>query len=1192
MNRRPGAPNTGHRGKPRSKANSKTSGSKPVSQWDHDLDFVNLGSLGDKDRGDVGDITPKKLLDALEGKVKFKKVGLKLPAIGKDPALEAVRKHPLAIDQGNYLSTNLRRFEKKSKKKSLDKILEEGNPVFMRAVSDLPQEKQKTLLETLSKISKSLEFGGLQANDSVDGISSHEKITENMEAMSINPITTTTEGMNMNSPNRALFNMGMVADDKSVGSLGSQSLRSQSTGITSSYSTAMSYGKASVNSDHADAMNVLDKIGEGMIKYPEAVFKYSINAGRSSQKPANIPNDQITATEVIAKFMIEFNIQLSTSEVNALMKKFDTSKIGSISMGAILGNAKLIHDKTVYIEKMDSFMDFAEKQKKELAVKRAEYRAKLGGKDKEGNEIEGSYKKDAMKGVIDKLANASYIAIRAKQMKPLNIARGRIQSREFRELLLALKCELLPREVTMLERRYFIGSTASIDVLAFKQEFIQLGKDVIQEKMRHEALQSFLATLSHANKNKEGDSPSKPLNVNVNFKAGEKEKKILNNGIINALPEHMSLDFAEEWINDPLAKNAILPSVNNFSKFLSPNSKNKEDGKNLSQQGMQGDGMGSVGAESNGDDNSSVADVYKQQLRQTHIDEEAQEGLLGTNTKDDNDNMSVSEMSSITTASTSKPSSFKKKNKKKKGVGFGDTTTIDELDDENSVSSLNSTGTSRYAAKPVEKSQLSIDRGYARAMFYSELEKAKRDQEGKMSSSNIDDDLDSVGSASVDASLPLSLTTGDAGSVSVDQSGSASKKKRSGPRSVMDICPQSMEDVATEATELYMQAYKSKINYTPQTDISLQTGDVFEENFSNIDIPLETSKLSMNELKRHDVVQAKQGQKNDNATIKDTESIDGSTAKTSVKSMLSEGGGHPVRIVDPTTKKISIVDIKPSSPLREAAKRGQPSLVDSGLVRKADIEAMDDVDLQFKKASLGEQQSYVDALEKSASNNLSQWKEYSDALFFLGQYRYSADQHMDALAAFERSYRMLEAPSSTVKLHRLYKLIKVSYKIEYMQKKCKGFCQEYLNEQEELYSKNSVEYSRASIQCVKSLLHFGGKEIDYCNALLVAISTTDKVIVSEVKTLLNKIQSVLNKKTTVSPTKSPDSIQKEGMYDDGDNNGDYEFIVNDEKWYIYASEEGHPYFYNEMTQVTQWEDPRGQEEEVYDLGIHTINMPS
>ena len=222
------------------------------------------------------------------------------------------------------------------------------------------------------------------------------------------------------------------------------------------------------------------------------------------------------------------------------MRKFDVDGLGMASLGAILGAAQvrvcvhifiyifvclpliltlpsnqyslstthyplqLAFSRTVSRRQVEAVTKANVEERKELLQRRAEYKQKLGTKTLDGTVLEeGSMKRDAMKNIIEKLAQSAYIAIRGKALKPLNTARARITSREFRSILVELNCGLIPREVSMLERRYYIASCGSIDSSAFKAEFIALGKDVIRERMRNEALQSFLKTLAKTNPEKQ-----------------------------------------------------------------------------------------------------------------------------------------------------------------------------------------------------------------------------------------------------------------------------------------------------------------------------------------------------------------------------------------------------------------------------------------------------------------------------------------------------------------------------------------------------------------------------------------------------------------------------------------------------------------------------------------------------------------
>jgi len=248
---------------------------------------------------------------------------------------------------------------------------------------------------------------------------------------------------------------------------------------------------------------------------------------------------------------------------------------------------------------------------------------------------EGSIKRDAMKNVIEKLAQAAYVSMRSRSMRSLNIIRTRVSSKEYRELLKDLNVDLLPREITMLERRYYVASTGTIDTSAFKQEYLALGKDIVRERMRAEALQSFLRTLA---KNKAEPAPELH-EVSATGGQGpaagdtldEKEAdlalnaSIANNDVQPVASSHFSIELAEEWIADPLSspskrkKKAPTSSSSTMSEADSALASGgsvkaamvagllADDETNLSQRSLTRELVESGGAhESAGDDMSSV----------------------------------------------------------------------------------------------------------------------------------------------------------------------------------------------------------------------------------------------------------------------------------------------------------------------------------------------------------------------------------------------------------------------------------------------------------------------------------------------------------------------------------------------------------------------------------------------------------
>ena len=554
MKVRPANPTAGHRRLPQT-LHQQSIDAQVISKikenpWQHDLELINVLNVPGRDV--AKDIDPKKLLDALEGNYATEKIVLKLPEIFKDPALEALKKHPLNVDQMKYSETNLRRFKKRADKKKVKvDAIDMNNHVFINAVSDLPETKQRALLLTLSKMAKSLEFGGLTTDEDATAVTSTAKSTLGLEKVQ--------RGMGR----------GIMEDDISLKSQTSHSTQNQSqalaskvsSGGTSSYSTATHYGKTVSDSNEREVARVLNCIGEGMHFNPENEFKYQSIITRGSIK--TIGTDLTAPTEIMAVMAREFKVKIGTSEVEALMRKFDTDNLGLASLGAILGAAKLAYSKKVQRSLMADLDVQQQEARRELEKRRAEHREKIGGRSLDGNVTEGSMKREAMKNVIEKLAQAAYVAMRGKALKSLNIARARISSKEYRDLLKELKVELLPREITMLEHRYYIPSCGSIDTAAFKSEFLALGKDIVRERMRAEALQSFLRTLATTNPNPSPELKQVPLNPGEGSATGESQAakaadyainaSIAGNDIKPVGPSNYSIELAEEWISDPLS---------------------------------------------------------------------------------------------------------------------------------------------------------------------------------------------------------------------------------------------------------------------------------------------------------------------------------------------------------------------------------------------------------------------------------------------------------------------------------------------------------------------------------------------------------------------------------------------------------------------------------------------------------------
>ena len=470
----------------------------------------------------------KKIIEVLEGSRLL--TPPPEPTVVIEPAVQLLERHPLAQDQAKYLQTNLRRFKKKNNKDAIDA----KNDLFSRVIRDLPDAKQMVLLQTLSKISKSLEFGGLALNEDEGGVVSSPVKHAKGEPLSLR------QDAGSNSSINSLASAS--ASSYSHGTSASESMAQLS--LAGSYASSKSYGKAKPDVNHSDAIAVLNRIGHGMHLNPAQEQNYDLS-GRGVV-------ERVPPTSLIARLHAEFKVHISTSEIATLMKKFDIDKRGVVDIVDVLGSAKNVYSKTIYDDNMEEIQRETEVQKKLLVEKRAEFKAKLGGKEVDGTEIEGTLKKDTMKSIIEKLSMAAYDAIRLKALKPLNSCRLKLSPFEFKNLLVTLDCKLCARESFLLERRYFQGQTGTIDAAMFRSEFIALGKDMIRDSRRADAMQSFIKALSRgtgANGN-QVDMPAGFASLDAN--PGKPERIPAGDSIIRK--SQMTMEMAEEWISDPLMK--------------------------------------------------------------------------------------------------------------------------------------------------------------------------------------------------------------------------------------------------------------------------------------------------------------------------------------------------------------------------------------------------------------------------------------------------------------------------------------------------------------------------------------------------------------------------------------------------------------------------------------------------------------
>jgi len=517
----------------------------------------------------------KKILDILEGK----RVITPPPALPviKEPAVEALEAHPLAQDQAKYLSTNLRRF--KPKKRSGDSLGgPTSNKLFARVIRELPDDKQKSLLQSLSKISKSLEFGGLVMHEDDSGVLSSPLIKNKNIA----------EPLSVNASIRSLLKEeGSLQGGSSIS--GSSLDDSIHLSVSDSYASVKSYGLIKPDAAHAESIAVLDRIGAGLRKHPTAEKRYDLS-GRG-------PIELVPPTELASRLIAEFKVHISTIEIEVLMRKFDVAKRGVVDIVDILGNAKNVHSKTIYLQNMEELERETQVQRKMLLEKRAEYRARMGGREADGIEVEGSAKQDTMHTIIDKLSVAAYEAIRSKSLRPLNCCRPKLFPVEFKALLVELNCQLSTREAFVLERRYFQGQTGTVDAALFRAEFVALGKDMIRDSRRVDAMQSFVRALSRgagdirgadaegadlesvggsssivSSLNQSESSSTFGPSSNLLVPAKSADRASAQQSIVKS---QMTIEMADDWISDPLqpSKANRLPSlkVGSVNELNSPN---------------------------------------------------------------------------------------------------------------------------------------------------------------------------------------------------------------------------------------------------------------------------------------------------------------------------------------------------------------------------------------------------------------------------------------------------------------------------------------------------------------------------------------------------------------------------------------------------------------------------------------------
>jgi hypothetical protein len=161
----------------------------------------------------------------------------------------------------------------------------------------------------------------------------------------------------------------------------------------------------------------------------------------------------------------EFQLPLSSREVNLLMGKFDLDRRGSVDLADVFGNAILISKKKSPNGKMsrrDSSSLAAEDSESNIDTRSARSKASL-----------------APAAVLEeKLAVVAADALRggSRNSSLMRMTSTRISNIEFRHILKELDCGVTKREEKMLERKYKHVPTGNISLTTFLDDFKKLGR--------------------------------------------------------------------------------------------------------------------------------------------------------------------------------------------------------------------------------------------------------------------------------------------------------------------------------------------------------------------------------------------------------------------------------------------------------------------------------------------------------------------------------------------------------------------------------------------------------------------------------------------------------------------------------------------------------------------------------------------
>jgi tetratricopeptide (TPR) repeat protein len=238
------------------------------------------------------------------------------------------------------------------------------------------------------------------------------------------------------------------------------------------------------------------------------------------------------------------------------------------------------------------------------------------------------------------------------------------------------------------------------------------------------------------------------------------------------------------------------------------------------------------------------------------------------------------------------------------------------------------------------------------------------------------------------------------------------------------------------------------------------------------------------------------------------------------------------------------------------------------------------IDPRLKRDTVPEMQDLIASLESEASVSGGSWKDLSDAYYALGDLHMESGQSLDALAAFESAFKIRDTHMGPEeRAMRLRVLIELARGSEYTQAKAQSLSEEYEAVCRKLYK---------------------GHELAVCLSFARGEGSN---LVSARESAANSAREYV---AAVAAAGGGGISSSAGAAGD---DGSY-FEACGSSWTVCFTEkddgggDGYPYYYENETGHTQWEDPRevgrtvppaeeeGVEEENggYDIGIATIDL--